>query len=112
MADVCSIANGMKAGNGLHASVDMGPLISAKQQGRVQGYIDMGRELGATIACGGTSSGPGYVVRPTLITDVDQKCPLVQEEIFAPVLVAQPFDDLADAIRLANDIPIRVAASI
>lgn len=112
MADICSIANGMKMGNGLDASVDMGPLISAKQQARVQGYIDMGRELGATIACGGTSSGPGYFVRPTLITDVDQKCPLVQEEIFGPVLVAQPFDDIEDAIRLANDSPFGLGASI
>lgn len=112
MAEICDIANGMKLGNGLDSSVDMGPLISAKQQARVDGYIEMGRELGATIACGGTSAGPGFFVRPTLITDVDQKCPLVQEEIFGPVLVAQPFDDIEDAIRLANDSPFGLGASI
>lgn len=112
MADISHIADGMKLGNGLDSTVDMGPLISAKQQARVQGYIDMGRELGATIACGGTSSGPGYFVSPTLITDVDQQCPLVQEEIFGPVLVAQPFDDIEDAIRMANDSPFGLGASI
>ena len=112
MAEICDIANGMKLGNGLDSSVDMGPLISAKQQARVDGYIEMGRELGATIACGGSSAGPGFFVRPTLITDVDQKCPLVQEEIFGPVLVAQPFDDIEDAIRLANDSPFGLGASI
>lgn len=112
MAEICNIANGMKLGNGLDPNADMGPLISAKQQARVTGYIEQGRELGAQIACGGTSEGPGFFVRPTLIADVDQRSPLVQEEIFGPVLVAQPFDDIEDAIRLANDSPYGLGASI
>lgn len=112
MAEISSIANNMKLGNGLDSSVDMGPLISAKQQARVSGYIDMGRELGADIACGGTAEGPGFFVRPTLITGLDQTSPLVQEEIFGPVLVAQPFDDIEDAVRLANDNPYGLGASI
>lgn len=112
MAEICDIANGMKLGNGLDPNADMGPLISAKQQARVTGYIEQGRELGAQIACGGTSEGPGFFVRPTLIADVDQRSPLVQEEIFGPVLVAQPFDDIEDAIRLANDSPYGLGASI
>ncbi|MCF6753403.1 aldehyde dehydrogenase family protein [Pseudomonas stutzeri] len=112
VADIADIANGMKMGNGLDPSVEMGPLISAKQQQRVTGYIDRGRELGATIACGGESYGPGYFVKPTVIVDVDQKHPLVQEEIFGPVLVAMPFDDIDDAIRLANDNVYGLGASI
>lgn len=112
MAEICDIANGMKLGSGLDPNADMGPLISAKQQARVTGYIEQGRELGAQIACGGTSVGPGFFVRPTLIADVDQRSPLVQEEIFGPVLVAQPFDDIEDAIRLANDSPYGLGASI
>ncbi|CAD5110269.1 aldehyde dehydrogenase family protein [Zestomonas carbonaria] len=112
VADIAGIANGMKLGNGLDPSVDMGPLISARQQERVTGYIDLGRQLGATVACGGESFGPGYFVKPTVIVDVDQKHRLVQEEIFGPVLVAMPFDDLDEAVRLANDNPYGLGASI
>ncbi|MFP3498809.1 aldehyde dehydrogenase family protein, partial [Pseudomonas sp. SIMBA_059] len=90
-------------GSGLDPAVQMGPLISAKQQDRVTGYIELGRELGATIACGGESFGPGYFVKPTVIVDVDQRHRLVQEEIFGPVLVAMPFDDEASLLAQAND---------
>ncbi|KAF1053347.1 MAG: Phenylacetaldehyde dehydrogenase [Stenotrophomonas maltophilia] len=112
VADVADIARGMKLGNALDPSVDMGPLISARQQSRVQGYIDLGREHGASLACGGESFGPGYFVQPTVLVDVDQRNPLVQEEIFGPVLVAMPFDDLDDALRMANDSPYGLGASI
>lgn len=100
---IADIANGMKLGNGLDPSVAMGPLISARQQERVFGYIERAHELGATIACGGEQFGPGYFVKPTVLVDVDQSGSLVQEEILGPVLVAMPFDDIEDAIRLAND---------
>ncbi|WP_448680349.1 aldehyde dehydrogenase family protein [Pseudomonas nicosulfuronedens] len=112
IADIAGIANGMKLGNGLDPSIDMGPLISAKQQKRVFDYIKLGRDKGATIACGGEQFGPGYFVKPTVIVDVDQKNPLVQEEIFGPVLVAMPFDDIEDALRLANDSPYGLGASV
>lgn len=112
VADIAGIANGMKLGNGLDPSIDMGPLISAKQQKRVFDYIELGRDKGATIACGGEQFGPGYFVKPTVIVDVDQKNPLVQEEIFGPVLVAMPFDDIEDALRLANDSPYGLGASV
>ncbi|MDG9857636.1 aldehyde dehydrogenase family protein [Pseudomonas nitroreducens] len=112
VADIAGIANGMKLGNGLDPSIDMGPLISAKQQKRVFDYIELGRDKGATIACGGEQFGPGYFVKPTVIVDVDQKNPLVQEEIFGPVLVALPFDDIEDALRLANDSPYGLGASV
>ncbi|WP_259754334.1 aldehyde dehydrogenase family protein [Pseudomonas sp. GCEP-101] len=112
VADIAGIANGMRLGNGLDPSIDMGPLISAKQQKRVYDYIELGRDKGATIACGGEQFGPGYFVKPTVIVDVDQKNPLVQEEIFGPVLVAMPFDDIEDALRLANDSPYGLGASV
>ena len=112
VADIADIANAMKLGNGLDPSVEMGPLISARQQERVYGYIEKGRESGATIACGGEQFGPGFFVKPTVIVDVDQKHSLVQEEIFGPVLVAIPFDDEADALRMANDSPYGLGASI
>lgn len=109
---VANIANGMKLGNALDPSVDMGPLISEKQQRQVQNYIDQGRDTGAKILCGGESFGPGHFVKPTVIADVDQQCPLVQEEIFGPVLVAIPFDSNEEAIQLANDNAYGLGASI
>ncbi|WP_085588472.1 aldehyde dehydrogenase [Pseudomonas sp. B14(2017)] len=112
VADIAGIANGMKLGSGLDPAVQMGPLISAKQQDRVTGYIELGRELGATIACGGEGFGPGYFVKPTVIVDVDQRHRLVQEEIFGPVLVAMPFDDIDEVIGMANDNPYGLGASI
>ena len=112
VADIADIANAMKMGNGLDTTVEMGPLISARQQDLVYGYIEKGRQSGATIACGGEQYGPGYFVKPTVIVDVEQKHSLVQEEIFGPVLVAIPFDDEADALRMANDSPYGLGASI
>lgn len=112
VADISDIANNMKVGNGLDPSVEMGPLVSAKQQDRVYSYIELARELGGKITCGGEKFGPGYFVKPTVIVDVDQKHRLVQEEIFGPVLVAMPFDDIDEAVRLANDNRYGLGASI
>ena len=86
--------------------------MSGKREGGVRGYSERGRELGATIAGGGEGFGPGYVVKPTVIGDVDQRHRLVQEEICGPVLVAMPFDDVDDVIAMANDNPYGLGASI
>lgn len=112
IADIAGIANAMTLGNGLDPNVQMGPLISAKQQDRVSHYIEMGVEQGATLACGGEAFGPGYFVRPTVMVDVDHQHRVVQEEIFGPVLVAMPFDEVDEVVRLANDNPYGLGASI
>ncbi|HEY1634401.1 MAG TPA: aldehyde dehydrogenase family protein [Acidimicrobiales bacterium] len=86
--------------------VMMGPLISAKQRDRVLGYIEKGVKEGATLALGGGRPKDypnGWYVEPTLFTDVDNSMTIAQEEIFGPVLVAIPFDDDDDAVRVAND---------
>ncbi len=86
--------------------VIMGPLISAKQRDRVLGYIEKGVSEGATLAMGGGRPAEypkGFYVEPTLFTDVDNSMTIAQEEIFGPVLVAIPFEDEDDAVRIAND---------
>ena len=88
--------------------VIMGPLISAKQRERVLGYIEKGKDEGATLAVGGgRPSGAefkkGWWVEPTLFTDVDNSMTIAQEEIFGPVLAVIPYDDEDDAVRIAND---------
>jgi aldehyde dehydrogenase (NAD+) len=84
----------------------MGPLISAKQRDRVEGYIKKGIEEGATLALGGgrpKDLPKGWYVEPTMFTDVDNSMTIAQEEIFGPVLVVIPFEDDDDAVRIAND---------
>ena len=109
---IADIANNLKLGDGMDPTVDMGPLITEKQQKQVQNFINEGRELGAKVLCGGESFGPGHFVQPTVMVNIDQRFPLVQEEIFGPVLVAIPFDDEEEAIKLANDNAYGLGASI
>jgi aldehyde dehydrogenase (NAD+) len=86
--------------------VMMGPVISEKQRTRILGYIEKGVAEGATLALGGgrpPQYDKGWYVEPTLFTDVDNSMTIAQEEIFGPVLVAIPFEDDDDAVRIAND---------
>lgn len=84
----------------------MGPVISRRQMERVKGYIELGKEEGATLLVGGnirTDKGGGYFVEPTCFVDVTNDMRIAQEEIFGPVLVVIPFEDDEDAIRIANE---------
>ncbi|MGG7510628.1 aldehyde dehydrogenase family protein [Plantibacter sp. YIM 135249] len=111
------IASGMRIGHGFDSSAVIGPVISARQHERVLGYIDGALEQGATVATGGSgfpgSVDPGgFYIRPTVLTDVNDSMDAVREEIFGPVVVAQPFDDIEDIARRANDSPYGLAAGI
>jgi aldehyde dehydrogenase (NAD+) len=83
----------------------MGPLVSAKQRDRVEGYIAKGIEEGARLVLGGGRPAhlpKGWFVEPTLFADVDNTMTIAQEEIFGPVLTVIPYDDDDDAVRIAN----------
>ena len=83
-----------------------GPQVSKRQQERVLGYIDKGKQEGARVVCGGgipSHLSKGFYVEPTLFADVSNDMTIAQEEIFGPVLVMIPFDDDEDAIRIANE---------
>jgi len=87
-------------------AVMMGPLVSARQRERVLGYIERGKEEGATLVTGGgrpADQPKGWFVEPTLFADVDNSMTIAQEEIFGPVLVVIPYDDDDDAVRIANE---------
>ena len=93
----------------------MGPLISARQRQRVLDYIDIGKREGARLVCGGGIPAHlphGFYVEPTLFADVDNRMRIAQEEIFGPVLVAIPYDDDNDAVRIANDSIFGLSGSI
>jgi phenylacetaldehyde dehydrogenase len=106
-------ARSMKLGPGLDPTAQIGPLVSAVQRDRVSRYLQEGADAGAKAAAGGHAmSTPGYYVEPTVFVDVNPQMSIVREEIFGPVVVAQPFDDAADIARIANDSIYGLAASI
>jgi aldehyde dehydrogenase (NAD+) len=81
-----------------------GPQVSRLQQERVLSFIEKGKAEGARcLVGGGKPEGKGFFVEPTLFVDVDPKMTIAQEEIFGPVLCVIPYEDDADAIRIAND---------
>ncbi|MEN3372261.1 aldehyde dehydrogenase family protein [Dechloromonas sp. ZS-1] len=113
VADLADHAKSLKIGHGLDASNQLGPLVSQEQMERVCGYIDIGRQQGAEVVAGGARAGErGYFVQPTVLAGIDQKARVVQEEIFGPVVVAMPYDDLDQVAAWANDTPYGLGASI
>jgi len=92
----------------------IGPLFDKIQFDRVQAMIKFGIEEGATLLAGGPGKPEGYdtgwFVKPTIFSDVTNDMRIAREEIFGPVLVIIPFDDEAEAIKIANDTPYGLAA--
>jgi phenylacetaldehyde dehydrogenase len=110
---VAAQAAALKIGPGLDAATQIGPLVSAAQRERVMRYVGEGLAQGASAVTGGRAlPGPGYYVEPTVFTSASADMSIVREEIFGPVVVAQPFEDLAEIARIANDSIYGLAASI
>nr|WP_316628843.1 aldehyde dehydrogenase family protein [uncultured Brevundimonas sp.] len=98
------------------ADLDAGPIITAKQQKRVQGFIDRAVSAGIPVLAEGVvvESAPagGFYVKPTLFGPAPRDSEIAREEVFGPVLVALPFDDEDDAVRLANDTDYGLVAAV
>lgn len=110
---VAKLAAEYKLGAGLDPTTTMGPLVSDKQQTRVMEYINSARTEGADVIAGGKTVGnQGYFVEPTILGNVSSHMRVVQEEIFGPVLVATPVDDMDDFAALANSTIYGLSASI
>jgi phenylacetaldehyde dehydrogenase len=111
--EIARIAEGMKIGSGFDPSSQLGPVVSKRHFERVMGYLESAREEGATALTGGERSGSsGYFVKPTVLVNTAPAMRVVREEIFGPVVVAMPFDDVEEVIQLANASPYGLAASI
>jgi aldehyde dehydrogenase (NAD+) len=100
-----------------YEDVQMGPLISAKQEQRVLGYLDIGRQEGAELVTGGhklagEKYGKGFFVEPTIFDRVDPGMRIAQEEIFGPVLSVLTFTDENEAIAIANGTKYGLSASV
>jgi len=98
-------AGALKVGDALDPATQIGPMASARQRDRVEGYIAKGRGEGARVTIGGGRPADldrGYFVEPTVFADVDNNHTIAQEEIFGPVLSVIPYADEEDAVRIAN----------
>lgn len=98
------------------ANADLGPLISARQLARVEGYVGIGRDEGASLVHGGGRPGGlgegGYFLAPTLFADGNNQMRIAREEIFGPVAVVIPFDDDDEAVFIANDSEFGLASAL
>jgi aldehyde dehydrogenase (NAD+) len=106
-------AKSIKLGDPSQRETNMGPLISSKQMKTVLDYVDIGKGEGASLVTGGKRTGErGYFVEPTVFANVAHEMRISQEEIFGPVVSVIPFDDEADALRIANGTAYSLAAGV
>lgn len=102
-------------GDPFDPATTLGPVVTKNQRERVRGYIQHGLDEGARMITGGPEAPDGlprgYFVRPTVFSG-SNTMRIAREEIFGPVVVLTPFDDEADAIRLANDSSYGLAAAV
>ncbi|MGC8618828.1 MAG: aldehyde dehydrogenase [Thermoplasmata archaeon] len=106
---------GIKVGNPLEQGVDMGPLINADAQTKVESMVSKAVMEGGKLITGGkrkTVKGKGFFFEPTILTDVDQKSEIMQKEIFGPVIPIRSFRTLDEAIEMANDSEAGLTSSI
>ncbi|MAY60583.1 MAG: betaine-aldehyde dehydrogenase [Rhizobiales bacterium] len=114
---VADYARQLRVGDSLDEQTQLGPISSAGQLERVSGYLDISRQEGLEILTGGDrisagANASGYFFEPTVIKASDNRSRIAREEIFGPVVAAIPFDDMSDAMRIANDTEYGLGAGI
>ncbi|MCF7550738.1 aldehyde dehydrogenase [Pseudonocardia sp. WMMC193] len=116
LAALESAARGIELGHGLADGTEMGPLISAAQRDRVEGYLQAGTEQGATLVCGGERPGgelaAGSFLTPAVFSGVRDDMRIAREEIFGPVLSVFAFDDESEVVGRANGSDFGLAAGV
>jgi phenylacetaldehyde dehydrogenase len=109
-------AASIRVGDPADPRTQLGPVISEKSRKRILTMIDRATTAGANVLTGGKvpPDGPrsGFFIEPTVLYNVDPRSEIAQEEVFGPVTVVMPFEDEADAIRIANDTRFGLAASV
>lgn len=108
---VCAQAAGIRLGPGLDPETQMGPLVSAQHLDKVSGLVASGVAGGGRAATGGKRpDGRGYFYEPTVLVDAGAELDVVREEVFGPVVVAIPFDDVDEIAAVANNTRFGLAA--
>lgn len=111
VAELISRTRRERIGHGLDPDTTMGPVITAIQRDRVEGFIDRAEQVGASATRGPEGPpGDGFFVSPTIVTAVAPESELFREEVFGPVLAVTPFDGEQQAVELANSTGYGLAA--
>ncbi len=117
--DFAARADRLKVGDPRDEDTKLGSLITRQHWEKVTGYIELAKDEGATVAAGGAPPDAvpsrvanGHFLRPTVLTDVDNRMRVAQEEIFGPVACLIPFDDEDDALAMANDVAYGLASYV
>jgi acyl-CoA reductase-like NAD-dependent aldehyde dehydrogenase len=106
-------AGALRVGDPLDPETQMGSLVSLAHRDRVHGLVEQGRNEGAEVVLGGEpADGAGAFYPPTVLARVDNSMTVAQEEIFGPVVTVIPFEDEADAVRIANDVRYGLMATV
>ena len=106
---------GLKPGDPTDAGTICGPVISARQRERIEGYLQSATAEGGTFACGGgrpADRDTGFFIEPTVIAGLDNNAKVAREEIFGPVLTVIAHDGDDDAVRIANDSPYGLSGTV
>jgi acyl-CoA reductase-like NAD-dependent aldehyde dehydrogenase len=113
LEQVTKLAAQVRVGDPLDGETQMGSLISTVHRGKVHGFVEGARGEGAEVTTGGAiGDGPGAFYPPTVIAAGSNDLRVAQQEIFGPVVTVIPFDDEADAVRLANDVEYGLMATV
>jgi acyl-CoA reductase-like NAD-dependent aldehyde dehydrogenase len=113
VAQVSELAGKVRVGDPLDAETQMGSLISAGHRDRVHGFVERARDTEAEVVTGGTvPEGAGAFYPPTVVAAAGSGVEIAQEEVFGPVVTVIPFEDEADAIRIANDVRYGLMATV
>ncbi|MFG3440115.1 aldehyde dehydrogenase [Nonomuraea sp. NPDC047897] len=111
---VAGMVTSQPVGDPADPATGIGPLVAQRQRERVEGYIRIGMEEGAKVVVGGLDRPyeRGWYVAPTVFAGVGNDMRIAREEIFGPVLAVIPYEDEADAIRIANDSDYGLAGTV
>ena len=112
VAGLAEEAKGYKMGNTLSEETTLGPLNSARQRERVEGFLERKPDRAEVVTGGKEPDLPGFFLEPTVVSDLAQDDEMIQNEIFGPVITVQPFDDEQKAIEWANGTRYGLAASV
>ena len=115
VAALATAYESMNMGDPANPVTELGPMIHERHFQRVKAYIQTGLDEGARLVTGGQTPAelePGYFIQPTLLADVSNDMRVAREEIFGPVVCAIPYDDIDDAIRIANDSDMGLSGSV
>jgi aldehyde dehydrogenase (NAD+) len=111
VARLVEMTQSIRAGDPMDPETQIGPIATEPQFRKVLDYIAIAKAEGAHCAAGGMIVS-GQIVAPTIFTHVDNDMRIAQEEVFGPVLAVIPFDDEADAVRIANEVNFGLAAGV